>query len=264
MKLYRRIISRLINNWHKMQYIEAFGLIKGLKLYKKINAPFPPKSFNIPKIKFNIYFNPKNIDICSFQEIFIEKQYEIKYPKHFLKEEINIIDGGANIGLSCIYFANKFKKSRIFAFEPESNNFKHLSKNCEKYSSIKLYKNAIWNKDSTVKVIDKGLSTRAFMIEETINENSASLVGKSIDSIVQENQINIIHILKLDIEGSEKELFESNYEKWITITKFIIIELHEKMRPGSEKSVFNTIKKYNFKETRSGENVVFENKDLLI
>ena len=54
------------------------------------------------------------------------------YP-NFDKNEIVIIDAGANIGFASVFYKNKFPNSRIVALEPEKENFNWLKKNTLKY-----------------------------------------------------------------------------------------------------------------------------------
>jgi hypothetical protein len=44
--------------------------------------------------------------------------------------------------------------------------------------------------------------------------------------------LEYLDLLKIDIEGGEKQLFESNYENWLPKTKCIIIELHDGSTKG--------------------------------
>jgi hypothetical protein len=68
-------------------------------------------------------------------------------------------------------------------------------------------------------------------------------------------------LLKLDIEGSEKEVFEKNYETWLPNTKMLIIEVHDHMRKGAAKSVFAAMNKYNFSFSMNQEKLIFINQD---
>jgi hypothetical protein len=52
-------------------------------------------------------------------------------------------------------------------------------------------------------------------------------------------------LLKIDIEGGEKQLFESNYENWLPKTKCIIIELHDGVLKEAQ-NFFKAISKYDF------------------
>ena len=74
-------------------------------------------------------------------------------------------------------------------------------------------------------------------------------------------QFNMPHIdvLKLDIEGSEKEVFEENFEKWLPLTKVLIIELHDEMKKGCSRAVFNAMNKFDFSFDTKGENIIFTN-----
>jgi len=58
--------------------------------------------------------------------------------------------------------------------------------------------------------------------------------------------------LKLDIEGAGKELFTSNYEEWLDKVNIMVIELHDRMKPGCSDAFYSTIKKYNFREVQKG------------
>jgi len=88
-----------------------------------------------------------------------------------------------------------------------------------------------------------------------------SIPAYSIESIVKEMNWATIDLLKLDIEGSEKEVFEKKYETWLPQTKMIIIEVHDHMRKGAAKSVFAAMNKYNFSFSMNHENLIFINQD---
>lgn len=72
-----------------------------------------------------------------------------------------------------------------------------------------------------------------------------------------------IDILKLDIEGSEKEVFESNYAYWLPRTRAIFLEMHDQMRKGASKAVFKAISEFNFSFSMNHENLIFINQDLV-
>jgi hypothetical protein len=73
---------------------------------------------------------------------------------------------------------------------------------------------------------------------------------------MEEFGIKYIDILKIDIEGSEMELFHSNYENWLPRTKMILIELHERLLPGSSESFYKTLSQYNHSTSKLGENLI--------
>ena len=176
-------------------------------------------------------------------------------------EDLFIIDAGANIGFSSVFYANKFPKATIVSIEPDTVNFNQLEKNTGKYEQINLRKGAVWNKNVFIEVVDKGWGTRGYIVEEVKEKSDASMTGFSISSLMSDFKVDRIDILKMDIEGSEQEVFESDYENWLPKTKCIIIEFHDRMREGSSAIVRETIAKYNFSSFENGENVVFINQD---
>ena len=71
--------------------------------------------------------------------------------------------------------------------------------------------------------------------------------------------ITVLDLVKIDIEGAEKELFENGYEKWLPKTRVLVVELHDRMKPGCSKSVFSAICQYDFSFSHKGENLIFTN-----
>jgi FkbM family methyltransferase len=199
-------------------------------------------------------------DPSVFWQVFVEKEYDIPL-------NINpklIIDGGANIGCATLWFRKKYPEAQIIAIEPEESNFKILEENTKKLDQVKIIKAGIWNKNTTLKIDNPGLGKWGFETKEADSSDKNSLTAITIDKILADSGCKEIDILKLDIEGSEKEVFESGYENWLDKTKVIIIELHERMREGSEKSFYSAIAKYNFEKKRHGENIIMIKKDKAI
>jgi hypothetical protein len=94
-----------------------------------------------------------------------------------------------------------------------------------------------------------------------IGEDISSLLGQ-VDSITIPELLDLsrsghIDILKIDIEGSEYELFHSDYEDWLDKVGVVIIEVHERLHPGITAIVSNIMRAYAFKESRIGENLVY-------
>ena len=235
---------------------KSYGALLGIKTYflLKFNRT---GSLMLPKLKRPIIFRPKTIDEYTIIEIFGLNCYDIDLP--FTPKFI--IDGGANIGLSSVYFAAKYPKCNIIAVEPEIDNYNLLVKNTKDYANIIPLHKAIWKNNNLLEVKDKGYGLRGFIVEETSQITETSIQAVSIDEINSENEI--IDILKLDIEGSEKIVFKQNFQKWLPITRCIIIELHDEMVDNCSNIVQDAISKYNFRQYVKEENIVFINMDLI-
>ena len=200
-----------------------------------------------------IYLRNNTSDITVFYQIFLEKSYSIAYTC----QPETIIDCGANIGLSSIFFSLKFPNARIIAIEPELSNYELLLKNTNSISNIVVLNAGIWNKPTALKIENSDNSKWEIQVSETSDLTEKSISAVSIQELMNKYKFLEIDILKVDIEGSEKELFETNYETWIPSTRIMIIELHDNLRKGASKSFFKAMSNYDFKMVKKKENLIF-------
>jgi hypothetical protein len=92
------------------------------------------------------------------------------------------------------------------------------------------------------------------MIEK--QEGNAGLQAFSVSDLMKKFGFPRIDIIKIDIEGSEKEVFTENYG-WLSETNCLIIELHDRMKRGCSTTVFRAVDQYNFSLSLRGENLIF-------
>ena len=215
-------------------------------------------NFNLKKIKHPFAIRNNPYDFATFEEVLLKEEYDIDLSF----EPLTIIDGGANIGLTSIYFANKYPKAQIVSVEPETGNFEMLRINTQHYPNISLLNRGIWNHKANLAIVDTGKGNNSFIVEELSHPTKTSITAESIEDIMNERKWKSIDILKLDIEGSEKNVFERNYESWLPLVKVLIIELHDRIINGCSETVFKAIARYNFSTETKGENHVFMNKEL--
>lgn len=170
-----------------------------------------------------------------------------------------IVDAGANIGLASIYFANRFPDTKIIAIEPEENNYRILKQNVAEYVNVVPVCAALWHMDTILEVVDIGRGEWAYMTRSHsgIGEDHFEIRNKTraitVNTLMNEYSIDHIDILKMDIEGSEREvLLEPS--SWIEKVGCLIVELHERMKPGCNSS-FDNIRGGFDHEWCQGENI---------
>lgn len=255
MKFHHKILQILILPYKILLHFNILGWQGILLLFKRNIKAFNSFCIFLSKYKYPILLRNNTTDVCVFYQVFLAKSYDINYGF----EPKVIIDCGANIGLSVIYFKNRFPDAKIIAIEPEKSNFELLKKNTEKYNNIFCIKSGVWNR-STDLVIKEGNNGNWDFVTEEVNVKSINrdtIPAVSINEIINTYDIDQIDILKIDIEGSEKELFEMNFENWLKITKVLIIELHDGLKPGASKSFFKAVSQYDFHMSRKNENLIF-------
>jgi FkbM family methyltransferase len=208
-----------------------------------------------PGIKFPLFVRVPSSDVLIFQNIFIRRDYDFDVKR---TPEI-IVDAGANIGFASIYFANKFPDAKIIAIEPEESNLVILKKNIAPYKNIILVGKALWHENKTINLVDPGSGKWGFMtqakggVEEKFGKTVHEVQGATVDTIMKEQGIGHIDILKIDIEGAEREIFKDP-SAWIEKADALIVELHERKKPGCSRSFYSGTKGFDDEWLR-GENV---------
>lgn len=243
-----RLISFIFKRFRHYNKFGIQGLLFLIKIYFNKNRTI---EFNHSKFPFPISLRNGTSDILTFRQVFFDEEYQIEN----INEPKVIIDCGANIGLSAVYFKNKYPNSTIIAVEPEHSNYELLVRNTVKYDNIHCLEGGIWNKSTNLEIKDIGLGNWGFIIEESDIETNNSIKAYTIDDILTKFQIEQIDILKIDIEGSEKELFSTNFNHWLPKTRIIVIELHDRLKVGCSKALFNALADFNYSIAFRGENL---------
>ena len=238
-------------------YTNKLGFSDGFRLYKYVKAGKADTSVKLSFLQHPVYLRNIYADRTMFEQIFLNKEYNV--PVNF--SPATIIDLGANVGYASIYFANRFPDAKIFAVEPEENNYQVAVKNTAPYKNITLVKGAVWHKPERINVVDNGFGEAGFMIQS--GEGANTVRAYTIKEIMDLMGIQQVDILKIDIEGAEKEIFETGFEDWVPHTKMMIAETHDRYKKGTSKAVFNTIGKYDFSLELSGENLILYNNELV-
>lgn len=208
-----------------------------------------------PQLKFPFYLRLPSSDLQTFRQIFIKHEYDFM-PR---KVPAVIIDAGANIGLASIYFSNKYPQAKIIAIEPELNNFLMLKENVKLYNNVFPVQAALWEENEEIELIDPGQGHWAFKTEsidkdgESSGKNHDKVQGITIDKIMEDYELDKIDILKIDIEGAELEVFKKS-SPWINKVDALIVELHERCKPGCNRSFYNGSNGFDH-EWVQGENV---------
>ena len=204
-------------------------------------------------------------DWITLRQVYFNEDYRIdqlsrsddilKFYKH-LKETGQtplIVDCGANIGLSALYFLGEFPESKIVAIEISKENCHQILENVKSNRTVSVLQNAVACRADRYQFVDPALGENGF---RAVASEDGDLLGVTIDSIVEANSEYTPFVIKIDIEGGESDLFSQNID-WLDKFPVIIIELHDWLLPGlaSSKSFLSAISKLNRDFIMCGENV---------
>ncbi len=134
--------------------------------------------------------------IWQFKDIFELENYKFQ-PK---TRNPVIIDCGANVGTSCLYFSKTYPKSHIFAFEPDKKVYSYLQKNLKNNSieNVTLFNNAVWTKECELEFNSEGADGGTLLLS---GKNMIKVKAVRLNDFL--SQFTYIDFLKLDIEGVE-------------------------------------------------------------
>lgn len=178
------------------------------------------------KLQFPLLFRQGSSDLNVFAQIFLALEY-LCFSE--IADVGLIIDLGANVGYSAAYFLSTFKDCFVVCVEPDPENFAILSKNLDPYADrCLLVQAAVWPE-----------STRLWLNPATMSEenewgrqvtaqhtNGAPVESVDVASLIAMTSYPSVSILKVDIEGAEREVFARNYESWLDRTENFCIEVH--------------------------------------
>jgi FkbM family methyltransferase len=194
---------------------------------------------SVPGFRYPVHLRLRTSDVTVFSEILLDVQYDWE----FSANPKVIVDAGANIGLTAVFYANKYPHATIIAIEPEPSNFQMLKENAGSYPNIIAQRAALWNKDCDLDILDPGDGLWDFWGFRTSTPQTSPIPkrglvrGMTMDRLMKDNGINYIDLLKLDIEGAEKEVCESPVG-WIDRVGALAVELHDRFKEGCTASVF--------------------------
>jgi FkbM family methyltransferase len=173
-----------------------------------------------------------------------------------------IIDAGANIGASCVYFSTAYPESLVIAIEPEKHNCELLRLNCDG-RRIEIHEAALGARPGKLYLQDPGLSSWGFRVGE---QGTYPVDVITVDQLLKSKTAgaHIPFILKIDIEGGEQALFDAECP-WLAQFPLVVIELHDWMLPGigSSNNFFRRLAGHNFDILQRGENMFCFNNALL-
>ncbi len=182
-------------------------------------------SVRVPKYPHAITIRGgQSTDAWALYELLVMQEYALVAD---LDSPAFIIDGGANIGLASLYFLQQYPAARIVAVEPSPANFEMLRKNLAPYAErVTLVQGAIW-KSSGRLVLEAGQEEWRTTVRAADNNASGSVEAFTLPALMAYGN-GEVDLLKLDIEGSESEIFGPEAQQWLPVVRNIAIELHSK------------------------------------
>lgn len=200
-----------------------------LHYYKGANSAY------LAEYNVTIQLRQNTEDYITLKEIFESRIYDVTLPF----TPATIVDAGANTGLATVFLKNKYPGANVACLEIEENNFRLLKQHTHNYTDVRCIKKGLYHKNCFLNVEDIYQASNSYTVVETTTPGHNSIEAITVDGLMNEMGWSNIDLLKMDIEGAEKEVFQGNVAAWLPHTKAMMIETHDRMKKGCSRALFS-------------------------
>jgi FkbM family methyltransferase len=216
---------------HRNQF-HALGLRGWLQLQAHLRSPRLAAAFGHrlwPKTAAHpVRYRPGESDLTVFWQIFLEREYS---SLDDVRDPGLIVDCGANVGYSSVYFLSRFPFATVIALEPDDGNFALLRENTAPFGSrAKLLQAAVWSRPCRLAFAEDGYRNGqawAIQVRESAEPGKAAIPAIDLGTVLRDSGHDRISILKVDIERAELEVFGPGCREWLDRCDNIVVELHD-------------------------------------
>lgn len=203
-----------------------------------------PITLKSPELRFPLTMTISPYDIYGYTEVLSEGVYDLP---SILGKRINgrpIVDAGAYIGISAAYFASRYPDSSILAIEPNPRNYRMLAANSASYGDqIDARRAALVAEPGDVgrTILESPESHMTHLYSSASSEGSETgngPVAMTPELLLDALDGEEIGLLKVDIEGGERDVFKSPaMAGLLDTTSLLMVETHDNFVPGSSAAV---------------------------
>jgi FkbM family methyltransferase len=188
-------------------------------------------------------------DIAVFEQVFLQGQYS-NLP---VRNVQTIVDAGANVGLTSRYFLRHYRPAKLIVIEPDKENFAYAARNLNcNGDRCELLPVALWGCRAPLcvkrGVFGDGREWASQVVEDEL-QTKDRVEGITLNDIIEQFGLHTIDILKIDIEGAERNVFSCD-TSFLKNVRCCVIELHG--RECSE-AFHRSLHPYHFDVYRQGE-----------
>lgn len=218
----------------RLTQIRNVGLFSFLNyVYFKIRSKLPwlglPRIFSLTSkgLIGPIYCRGHTSDMLVFEQVFLNREYRSLDDLDGTQVKL-IVDCGANVGISAVYFLSRFPHAHLVAVEPDAQNFSQLQTNVSRFKDrVTPIPAAVWKESGEVEFAAPVMGNEwAACIAAGETARSVRVKAISMSSLCQSLGRQRIQILKIDIEDAEAAVFSHHPNEWLGLVDNLVIELH--------------------------------------
>jgi FkbM family methyltransferase len=221
---------------HLVEHVARLGPLQAARvLALKKRAAGADAVLHLPDLAGPLHVRTGTSDLAILDEVVLQRGYGFPLPK----APATIVDAGANIGMASLWLAKQYPHARIIAVEPDADNFRMLLRNTASLERITPVQAAIAPVDGHL-FLDHSSGRGSSFRTRSEPTGSGQVRAVSMGTLMHEQGLDHIDLLKMDIEGAEKALFEGDCN-WTERVHTLAIELHDRMEPGCGHAFFRSM-----------------------
>lgn len=140
-----------------------------------------------------------------------------------------IIDGGANVGYSALFFAESYPEALVIALEPDQSTVASLKRNVADEPRVRSIHAALWSHTDGIRLQSTADGSWGHFVSD--GDSGELIPSVTLHGLFAENPEWRPLIVKLDIEGAEKTVVAASADVFRS-TACIMIEPHDFRLPG--------------------------------
>lgn len=169
-------------------------------------------------------YRPGTTDLLVLEQVFLDGEYRVE---PIAPESIEyIVDLGSNIGVTAMFWAQRYPKARMVLVEPDPDNFKLLQRNTAAFKDRCVLLNVAVSDSSGETSFfrsDREYGHSILKGDDSVSEIQVRTL--TVSDVLRESAFPRVDLLKMDIEGGESIVMPT-IQTWPCAPRYLIAELH--------------------------------------
>lgn len=207
-----RHVYRLLSERHYLTYHRLVTQLRHVPRFARCRARLHGWQLELPDAASFL---------STYRELFVNQVYAFAC----VGQVPRILDLGANIGLSVLFFKHTYPEAQITALEPDPSIFPFLERNVHGngFTDVTLVNKAAWCEDTTLSFRSEGGDGG-----QVIEGQGASVVPVEAVDVRRLLSQNVFDLIKMDIEGAEKVVLPA-CRSLLAETRWVFVEYHSRI-----------------------------------
>ena len=208
---------------------------RNLEFMRDALAPFDPAMRSIEWQGMQLHYRPGSSDPWAIYNHLMKPRERDEYapPREMPlrpEEVTTVLDIGANVGATALYFSRIFPNARIYAFEPAPDNFAVLERNIANSTRIRGFNFGLGAADAALDLFhsDNPINFGGYSLHPAGSDTSRKIriQVRNVAVVLAELSLGKIDVVKVDTEGAEWDILTAFPENILQAASYITGELH--------------------------------------